>query len=69
MMFLVTSDSSNDGDYPRSDFILSADCGFGCAGGNRSPHLKWLGAPAGTGRVDLVSKCGTIFARCSSLNK
>ena len=29
-------------------FILSADYGFGCAGGNRSPRLKWSGAPAGT---------------------
>jgi phosphatidylethanolamine-binding protein (PEBP) family uncharacterized protein len=48
MTFTVTSDSFRDGDYLPNDFILSADFGFGCAGGNRSPHLKWSGAPAGT---------------------
>jgi Phosphatidylethanolamine-binding protein len=37
-----------DGDYLPSDFILSADFGFGCAGGNKSPHLKWAGVPEGT---------------------
>ena len=30
------------------DHILSADYGFGCGGGNKSPHLAWSGAPAGT---------------------
>jgi phosphatidylethanolamine-binding protein (PEBP) family uncharacterized protein len=30
------------------DFVLSADFGFGCAGDNKSPHLKWSNAPAGT---------------------
>jgi Raf kinase inhibitor-like YbhB/YbcL family protein len=48
MAFTVTSDSFKDGDYLKQDHILSADFGFGCAGGNRSPHLKWSGAPAGT---------------------
>ena len=48
MTFTVTSDSFKDGDYLPNDFILSADFGFGCAGGNKSPHLKWSGAPAGT---------------------
>jgi Raf kinase inhibitor-like YbhB/YbcL family protein len=48
MTFLVMSDSFKDGDYLPNDFILSADYGFGCAGGNKSPHLKWSGAPAGT---------------------
>src|SRR3984957_17919367 len=48
MAFTVISDSFKDGDYLPSDFILSADFGFGCAGGNKSPHLKWSGAPAGT---------------------
>jgi Raf kinase inhibitor-like YbhB/YbcL family protein len=48
MTFTVTSDSFKDGDYLPNDFILSADFGFGCAGGNRSPHLKWSGPPAGT---------------------
>ena len=48
MAFAVTSNSFKDGDYLSKDFILSADFGFGCAGGNKSPHLKWSGAPAGT---------------------
>ena len=48
MTFTVTSNSFKDGDYLSNDFILSADFGFGCTGGNRSPHLKWSGAPAGT---------------------
>ena len=48
MAFTVTSNSFKDGDYLPSDFILSADYGFGCAGGNKSPHLKWSGAPADT---------------------
>ena len=48
MGFAVTSDSFKDGDYLGKDHILSADYGFGCAGGNRSPHLKWSGAPEGT---------------------
>src|SRR6188472_93526 len=48
MAFRVTSDSFKDGDYLPKDFILSSDFGFGCAGGNKSPHLKWSGAPDGT---------------------
>jgi Raf kinase inhibitor-like YbhB/YbcL family protein len=44
----VTSSSFKDGDYLPADHILSADYGFGCAGGNRSPHLRWEGAPDGT---------------------
>src|ERR1044071_7350477 len=48
MGFAVTSDSFKDGDYLGKDYILSADYGFGCAGGNRSPHLRWSGAPEGT---------------------
>ena len=48
MAFTVSSNSFKDGDYLAKDFILSADFGFGCAGGNRSPHLAWSGAPAGT---------------------
>jgi Raf kinase inhibitor-like YbhB/YbcL family protein len=48
MAFAVSSNSFKDGDYLGKDFILSADFGFGCAGGNQSPHLKWSGAPAGT---------------------
>lgn len=48
MAFTVSSNSFNDGDYLSKDFVLSADFGFGCAGGNTSPHLKWSGAPEGT---------------------
>src|ERR1700682_1538297 len=48
MAFAVGSNSFKDGDYLGKDHILSADFGFGCAGGNQSPHLKWSGAPAGT---------------------
>jgi phosphatidylethanolamine-binding protein (PEBP) family uncharacterized protein len=44
MTFTVASNSFKDGDYLPSDFILSSDFGFGCAGRNRSPHLKWSGA-------------------------
>ncbi len=44
----LTSNNFKDGDYLGMDHILSADYGFGCGGGNQSPHLKWEGAPAGT---------------------
>jgi Raf kinase inhibitor-like YbhB/YbcL family protein len=42
------SDSFKDGDYLGQEHVLSAEYGFGCSGGNRSPHLKWDGAPPGT---------------------
>jgi hypothetical protein len=48
MAFTVSSNSFKDGDYLGKEHILSANFGFGCAGGNQSPHLKWSGAPAGT---------------------
>jgi len=48
MALKLISNSFKDGDYLKADHILSADYGFGCAGGNRSPHLAWSGAPAGT---------------------
>ena len=44
----LSSTSFSDGDYLKRDHILSADYGFGCGGGNQSPHLKWEGAPADT---------------------
>ncbi len=44
----LTSDSFKDGDYLGQRHVLSAEYGFGCGGGNESPHLKWDGAPAGT---------------------
>jgi Raf kinase inhibitor-like YbhB/YbcL family protein len=48
MALTLISNSFKDGDYLPNDLILSADFGFGCAGRNRSPHLKWSDAPAGT---------------------
>jgi Raf kinase inhibitor-like YbhB/YbcL family protein len=48
MAFTVTSKSFKDGDYLAMAHVLSSDFGFGCAGGNQSPHLAWSGAPAGT---------------------
>jgi phosphatidylethanolamine-binding protein (PEBP) family uncharacterized protein len=48
MAFTVISNSFENGDYLPNDFILSSDLGFGCAGGNKSPHLQWSDAPAGT---------------------
>jgi Raf kinase inhibitor-like YbhB/YbcL family protein len=44
----LTSASFKDGDYLAEDHVLSTDYGFGCEGGNRSPHLRWEGAPPGT---------------------
>ena len=40
---LLTSSSFNDGDYLDMDHVLSAEYGFGCSGGNRSPQLAWSG--------------------------
>lgn len=48
MVFSVKSSSFSDGDYLKPDHVLSSEFGFGCAGGNKSPHLAWAGAPAGT---------------------
>ncbi len=44
----LTSASFKDGDYLGKDHVLSTDYGFGCDGGNKSPHLRWEGAPPGT---------------------
>jgi Raf kinase inhibitor-like YbhB/YbcL family protein len=44
----LTSTSFNDGDYMPMEHVLSADYGFGCSGGNKSPQLAWSGAPDGT---------------------
>ena len=44
----VTSASFKDGDYLGKEHVLSTEYGFGCDGGNRSPHLAWDDAPAGT---------------------
>ena len=48
MALTLRSDSFSDGDYLAADHVLSADYGFGCGGGNVSPHLAWSGAPEGT---------------------
>jgi Raf kinase inhibitor-like YbhB/YbcL family protein len=48
MPMRLTSDSFRDGDYLGQEHLLSADYGFGCSGRNRSPHLRWEGAPVGT---------------------
>lgn len=48
MTFTVTSKSFKDGDYLSMEHILSEDFGFGCSGGNKSPHLAWSRAPNGT---------------------
>ena len=48
MALNLTSTSFKDGDYLGQEHILSADYGFGCGGGNKSPHLRWEGAPAET---------------------
>jgi Raf kinase inhibitor-like YbhB/YbcL family protein len=48
MAFTVSSTSFSDGDCLNDERVMSEGYGFGCAGGNRSPHLRWEGAPAGT---------------------
>ena len=48
MSLKLSSQSFRDGDYLSEAHILSKDFGFGCAGGNQSPHLTWSGAPSGT---------------------
>jgi Raf kinase inhibitor-like YbhB/YbcL family protein len=48
MPLTLTSQSFRDGDYLPAAHILSQDYGFGCAGGNQSPHLAWSDAPEGT---------------------
>ncbi len=46
--FYLTSNSFKDGDYLGADHVLSEAFGFGCAGGNQSPHLAWGEPPEGT---------------------
>src|SRR4029079_11993363 len=48
MALVLTSKSFKEGDMLAMEQILSADYGFGCGGGNKSPHLAWSGVPAGT---------------------
>lgn len=44
----LTSADFKDGDYLAMDYVLAAEYGFGCSGGNQSPQLSWSGAPEGT---------------------
>lgn len=48
MPLTLVSQSFKEGETLATDHILSANYGFGCAGGNKSPQLSWSGAPAGT---------------------
>ena len=48
MAFTVISNSFKDGDYLPSDFILSADFGFGAPAATGRRDLEWSDAPAGT---------------------
>ena len=48
MALTLTSADFEDGDYLDAAHVLAEEYGFGCAGGNRSPHLAWTGAPEGT---------------------
>lgn len=48
MALTLISNSFKDGDYLGQDHVLSENFGFGCAGGNKSPHLKWDNVPDGT---------------------
>ena len=48
MALTLTSSSFKEGAMLGMDHILSADYGFGCGGGNKSPQLSWTGVPAGT---------------------
>ena len=49
MALELSSDSFEDSAFLEPIHVLSEDYGFGCAGGNKSPHLRWSGAPEGTG--------------------
>ena len=48
MTLTLSSDSFDDGDYLGRDHVLSENYGFGCAGANQSPHLKWSNPPPDT---------------------
>jgi hypothetical protein len=67
MTFTVASNSFKDGDYLRSDFILSSDFGFGCAGTPAASlalrfrkFILSVGAPAPRAQYD-----GFLFSSCS----
>jgi len=45
---ILTSNNLTDSEFIKAKHILSEDFGFGCAGGNQSPHLTWSNPPEGT---------------------
>jgi Raf kinase inhibitor-like YbhB/YbcL family protein len=45
--FKLSSDDLASGSFPAAH-ILSEAYGFGCSGGNQSPHLAWQEPPDGT---------------------
>jgi Raf kinase inhibitor-like YbhB/YbcL family protein len=45
--FKLSSDDLKSGSFP-AEHILSKAYGFGCEGGNVSPHLAWQDPPPGT---------------------
>ena len=47
MAFTVVSNSFKDGDYLGKDHILSANFGFGCAGGEEARRFNRLLIEAG----------------------
>jgi Raf kinase inhibitor-like YbhB/YbcL family protein len=51
----LSSTSFNDGDYLALEHVLSADYGFGCSGGNKSPQLAWSDVPAGTRSIAVTA--------------
>lgn len=46
--FVLESHDLCDGEMLKPEQVLSSEYGFGCQGGNRSPHLAWRGAPEAT---------------------
>ena len=48
MALQLVSDNFTEGEILGPQHVLSEAYGFGCAGGNLSPHLAWSGAPVGT---------------------
>ena len=48
MALELSSNSIEDSAFLEPIHVLSENYGFGCAGGNKSPHLRWFGAPEGT---------------------
>jgi hypothetical protein len=65
MTFTVAGNSFKDSDYLPSDFILSSDFGFGWAGRNRSPHLKWSGAPVCSAMTADSNRSSSLSLRCA----